>query len=306
MRSLVLGASGQVGWSLWSHVGGVGTYHRHPLPGLVPLDLRDVVGLRALVREVRPEVCYVPGAWTHVDAAEEQPEECRAVNVTGVAVVAQELARFGGVLVLFSTDHVFGTRTTLWHEDEAVAPVSVYAQCKAEAEAVVRAVLPERHLIVRTSWVFGPDPQGKNFAYRVRDTLRRGAPLVVPSDQWGQPTFGPDLVAATCELVQRGAPGTYHVVGPRWLDRLTWARILAATLGLNAAQIEGRSTALLGGLAPRPLRVGLARAKLVATLGREPIREPMRGVTLTFSSDASCVASSPARAGTAGQVLPTG
>jgi dTDP-4-dehydrorhamnose reductase len=280
MTNLVLGASGQVGWSLWSRVGGVGTGHRHPQPGMVSLDLRDAAGLRELLRAARPDVCYLPGAWTHVDGAEEQPQDCRAVNVEAVTVAAHELANLGGVLVLFSTDHVFPERATLWHEDEPVAPASVYARSKAEAEAVVRDVLPERHLIVRTSWVFGPDPQAKNFACRVRATLERGETLTVPSDQWGQPTFGPDLAAATCELVQRGATGTYHVVGPRWLDRLTWATLIAKAMGLDASRIEGRTTAELGSIAPRPLRVGLDRSNLVTTLGYDPIRDPAAGIRL--------------------------
>jgi dTDP-4-dehydrorhamnose reductase len=138
MRNLVLGASGQVGWSLWSQVGGIGTYHRHPLPGLVPLDLRDGTLLRVLLRDVRPDVCYLSGAWTHVDGAEQHPAECRAVNVEPVVTVARELAFLGGMLVLFSTDHVFGTRENLWREDEPVAPASVYARSKVEAEEAVR------------------------------------------------------------------------------------------------------------------------------------------------------------------------
>jgi dTDP-4-dehydrorhamnose reductase len=279
MRNLVLGASGQVGWSLWSQVGGPGTYHRHPLPGLVPLDLRDGTALRALLREIRPEVCYLSGAWTHVDGAEQHPGECRAVNVEPVVTAAQELASLGGTLVLFSTDHVFGARATPWREDEPGAPASVYARSKVEAEKAVRDLLPERHLILRTSWVFGPDPQGKNFVCRVRDTLKRGERLVVPADQWGQPTFGPDLGRAATELVRRGGRGTFHVVGPQRLDRLTWARTVATTLGLDDSRIEGRPTAEMGSIAPRPLCVGLDRGKLLATLGYDPIREPTAGLT---------------------------
>jgi dTDP-4-dehydrorhamnose reductase len=282
MTSLVLGASGQVGSALMETLATTGpcrgTGYRHPRPGLVSLDLRDGNAVRALLRETRPDVCYLPAAWTHVDAAEEHPAECRAINVDAVDVVARELASLGGVLVLFSTDHVFGERDTPWREDEPVAPVSVYARCKAEGEGVVREVLPERHLILRTSWVFGPDPQGKNFVHRVRATLARGDVLVVPDDQWGQPTFAPDLAWTAGELVRRGERGTFHVVGPAWLDRLTWARTIAATLGLDARRIEGRPTATLGAIAPRPLRVGLARDKLLATLGFDPLQKPDRQV----------------------------
>ncbi len=262
MRSLIVGASGQVGTALLGALADagscVGTCHRHPRPGLVPLDLTDRDAIERLVRAVRPDVCYLPAAWTHVDAAETQPEACRRINVEAPRVLARELANLGGVLVLFSTDHVFPARDTPWRVDEPVSPVSVYAKCKVEAEALVRELLPDRHLIVRTSWVYGPDPQGKNFVHRVRDTVLRGETLVVAADQWGQPTYAPDLARTTCDLVRGGSRGTFHVVGPRWLDRLTWARTIALALGLDASRIEGRPTAALGLIAPRPLRIGLA------------------------------------------------
>lgn len=273
MTRLVIGASGQVGSALrTAERPCLGTYFLRPLPGLVPLDLRDPAALRALLRSVKPEVCYLPAAWTHVDAAERQPAECRRVNVDAVAVAAREVAKLGGVLVLFSTDHVFPARDTPWAEDEPVSPVSVYAKCKAEGETVVRSVLPDRHLIVRTSWVYGPDVRGKNFVCRVRDTLSRGESLVVADDQWGQPTYALELARVVCELVRRQARGTFHVVGPRWLDRLSWARAIATALGLDAAKIEGRPTAELGQAAPRPLRVGLAPSDLLRL-------SPGRGMT---------------------------
>lgn len=278
MKTLVLGASGQVGSALVRLLPVeepcLGTCHRFRLPGLVPLDLGDVPALEGLLRQYRPDVCFLPGAWTHVDGAEQHPGDCRRINVDAVACVAKCLAEQGGTLILFSTDHVFPARDRLWREDEPVAPVSVYGRSKVEAETVLRDILPGRHLILRTSWVYGPDPQGKNFVCRVRDTLRRGETLVVPSDQWGQPTFAPDLARTAWNLVRRQACGTFHVVGPRWLDRLTWARIVAGYLGLDDRHIEGRPTAELGTIAPRPLRVGLDSGKLRRLFGTESIRDP--------------------------------
>jgi len=261
MNALIVGASGQVGSALRSRVGGIGTAHRHPAPGLVALDLSDLDAVRNLVREVRPGVCYLAGAWTHMDAAEEQPEACRRVNVSASVVIAEELRLQGGLLVFFSTDHVFGERDMPWREDEPTAPVSVYAQSKAEAEAAIRSLLPERHLILRTSWVFGPDTQGRNFVHRVRNTLGRGEVLTVPNDQWGQPTFAPNLAEMAVSLVGRGERGTFHVVGPQWLTRFEWAQTIARTLRLDAGRIEGRPTSTFGG-APRPRRVGLDGTKV--------------------------------------------
>jgi dTDP-4-dehydrorhamnose reductase len=279
MTALIVGASGQVGGLLlarWRARGGkaVGTAFRHGRPGLRSLDVRDAGAVAGLVAEVRPEVVFLPGAMTHVDYAEEHPEECRAVNVAGTAHLARAVRGTGAVLVHFSTEHVFPDGPDPYPEEASCAPRSVYAQSKAEAESVLRDLLPDRHLILRTSWVYGPEEQGKNFVYRAVATLRRGERLVVPADQYGQPTYSPDLADAALDLVAAGRRGTFHAVGPAFLTRLAFAERIAAAFGLDAGLIRGVPTATLGQAAPRPLNIRLRRGKLQAALGRDPIRGP--------------------------------
>src|SRR4051812_41317292 len=114
MRSLVIGASGQVGALLYRGARRdgdcLGTYRRHPVDGLVPLDLRDDWAVARLIDDFRPEVCYLPAALTHVDRAEVHRDECHAVNVVGVANVARAVAKSRSSLVFFSTEHVFSDR----------------------------------------------------------------------------------------------------------------------------------------------------------------------------------------------------
>src|SRR5205823_9227154 len=129
-------------------------------------------------------------------------------------------------LVFFSTEHIFPETAHPCREDDPFAPVSVYAKSKAEAERRIREILPDRHLILRTSWVYGPEEQGKNFVYRTVRTLRAGQPLVVPQDQYGQPTYSPDLARAALDLCRAGHRGTFHVVGPAHLSRLEFARLI--------------------------------------------------------------------------------
>jgi dTDP-4-dehydrorhamnose reductase len=282
MTSLVIGASGQVGAQLYAqalrHGQCIGTYCNHGRPGLVRLDLRDHSAAARLIQEVRPSVCFVPAGLTFVDYAEDHPEECRQINVVGIANLALVMAQQTGSLVLFSTEHVFSDGDRPRGEDEAPEPASIYAQSKVEAERSVRRFLPERHLILRSSWVFGPDPQRKNFFYRVRETLARQERLRVASDQHGQPTFGPDLARTAWELVQQSAHGIFHIVGRQYLSRLEWARMIAAGLGLRQECIEGLATAVLKPRAPRPLQVRLDRRKLLSFLGRDPIRPAWEGV----------------------------
>jgi dTDP-4-dehydrorhamnose reductase len=279
MRCLIIGASGQVGGQLASRCRAeklpwLGTAFRNVRFGLHWLDLREHAAVFELVRDFRPDVVFLPAAMTHVDGAEKWPDECRAINEIGTEAVARAVRDADATLVFFSTEHIFPEMAQPYHEDDPLAPVSVYARSKAEAERRIRELLPERHLILRTSWVYGPEEQGKNFVYRAVRTLRAGQPLVVPDDQCGQPTYSPDLARAALDLVRDGHRGTFHVVGPAHLSRLEFARLIATIFELDAGRIVGRPTADLAQAAPRPLRVCLSDEKVRAALGCPPIRRP--------------------------------
>jgi dTDP-4-dehydrorhamnose reductase len=278
MNSLVIGASGQVGALLLRFAGHtescLGTYCSHPADGLLQLDLRDRHAAGCLIKEWRPKVCYLPAALTHVDFAESHRDDCTAINVAGVEAVARAMAQIGGRLVFFSTEHVFAERDRAWHENELPRPASVYAASKAAAEQIVRRLLPGRHLIVRTSWVYGPDPQEKNFFYRVRRTLGRGEILRASPEQWGQPTYGPDLARTVRLLVRLRAIGTIHIVGPQALTKIEWARMCAHEAGFSDDLIVEDRAGSQGGTAPRPRYICLSRRRLIKYLGEDPVRWP--------------------------------
>lgn len=283
MTGLILGASGQVGHQLMQQAEQicsqvVGTGYRQCTGGLVSLDLRDEDQLARLIGSVEPDVIFLPAAYTNVEAAESDPETCWAVNVTAVVAVARLARQHHARLVFFSTDHVFGESDRPQDEDEPTLPQSVYARSKVAAEGMIRALLPHDHLILRTSWVYGLDPQRKNFAYRVLQTLQRGETLRVPLDQFGQPTYNADLVRVACELVRHEMCGTYHVVGPNRLNRYCFARMLAQRFELDARLIQAVTTVELAQRAPRPLSVWLSTAKLSRELGTQWMRPISRGI----------------------------
>jgi dTDP-4-dehydrorhamnose reductase len=293
MTGLILGASGQVGLQLMQQARSicsqvVGTGYRQCSGGLVPLDLRDEAGLARLIAATQPEVIFLPAAYTNVDQAEADPQTCWAVNVTAVVAVARLARQYHARLVFFSTDHVFGESDRPQDEDEPTMPQSVYARSKVAAEGMIRALLPHDHLILRTSWVYGFDPQRKNFAYRVLHTLRLGQPLRVPLDQFGQPTYNTDLARVACELVRHEMCGTYHVVGPSRLSRYCLARMLAQRHGLDPELLQPVTTAELAQRAPRPLSVWLSTAKLSRELGSHWLRPISRGIDTMRLAEQQC------------------
>ena len=263
---VLLGGSGQLGVALGAAFAEghalVATAHDHPQPGQITLDLGDSEQTRALLQTQRPNIVLVAGAMCHVDRCEQEPDLCRRINVEGPAAVADYARRHGARLVFFSTDHVFDGFQSSYRESDGVHPLSVYARSKREAEDAIREIVPTQHLIVRTGWVYGPDPQRRNFILRLIDRLRQGETVDVPSDQWGCPTYTDDLARAVRFLVDEGAVGTFHATGPDLIDRASLARRVCDRFNLDADRVMPRPTAALGQAARRSLRVLLDCGKL--------------------------------------------
>lgn len=280
MRVLIVGASGFVGSALRAAFGSaaVGTYCAHPVAGLRQLDMRDRAAVDRLVGEVRPEVIIQPAAQPHVDWCEDHVEESYAINVAGTRHVAEAAGAAGARYLFVSTDYVFDGSAGPYAEDAPTGPRNVYGRHKLEAERLIATTLQD-HVIVRVCGVYGYERQGKNFIMALLSNGRRGEAMNVPSDQWGTPTYGDNLAAAMQELALGTARGIYHVVGPEWLDRLSFARLACEVFGLDPGFLRPRTTAELRQRAPRPLRGGLQTAKVRAILKTELV-SPRRGLEL--------------------------
>ncbi|ODU40374.1 MAG: dTDP-4-dehydrorhamnose reductase, partial [Thiobacillus sp. SCN 63-374] len=216
-RILLTGARGQIGWELRRTLGCLGE--------VVALDSRamnlaDADAVRRTVRDIAPGIIVNPAAYTAVDKAESEPELAHAVNAVAPGILAEEAARLNALLVHYSTDYVFnGSGSTPWKEDAACDPLSVYGASKLAGERAI-GVTGCRHLIFRTSWVYGA--RGSNFLLTMRRLMRERPELKIVADQIGAPTWCRDLAEATAlVLSQVAAPmstgnqaepwGIYHM-----------------------------------------------------------------------------------------------
>ncbi len=261
-RCLVLGACGQVGHALSRTFAEAyevtqAVYHT-PKAGQLFVDLGDAASVQESLERVNPDVVLIAGAYTYVDGAEAEPELCHRVNVLGPQQAAQYVNTHGGVVLNFSTDHVFDGSRDAHTETDVVHPLNVYSRSKADMETMFRADAPEQHIIIRTAWVYGPDPQQRNFIVRLVNALHAGEPVRVPTDQWGTPTYTSDLAQVALAMVQHGQTGIVHATGPNFVSRIDLARRVCVSFGLNPGLLEEVSTADLQQVARRPLRVRLA------------------------------------------------
>lgn len=151
-------------------------------------------------------------AYTAVDKAESDRDACFLVNAIGPSYLAKAAASVGAQFLQFSTDFVFdGEKTDPYTEDDAPNPIGIYAKSKLEGELAVQAACPGA-LIVRTAWLFGPN--GKSFPRTILKAYLAGNALRVVDDQIGSPTYTEELARTACNLIELGASGVIHAVGP--------------------------------------------------------------------------------------------
>lgn len=269
-RLLVVGRQGQLASALqreataqrWSHV----------CLGRPDLDLTQPDTIARAFDRHRPEIVINAAAYTAVDRAESEADTAFALNRDGPAVLARLCAAAGTPLIHVSTDQVFdGSLPRAYREDDAVNPISVYGRSKLEGEEQVLSLCPAA-LVVRVSWVFGPD--GDNFVTKVLSWAKARANLTIVNDQRGRPTYSPDLAIELARLGAlmgeggAGAPsGVLHLAGADVVTRETQARMV-----LEASRRRGGPFAAVTGVAtadfPTPARRGL-NAELDVSLAHE-------------------------------------
>ena len=283
-RLLVTGAGGQLGTALRA-LSPQGTFLTR-----AELDVTDDDAVVAAVEEHRPEVIVHAAAWTRVDEAESRSVEARAVNVGGTTAVVRAASKVDALVVYPSTDYVFpGDRRRPYEEEDSRAPLSVYGRTKALGEDAVTDYA--RHLIVRTSWLFG---EGRNFVRTILDLAATRDTLEVVGDQIGRPTYAFDLAAGLLALVDRGATGTFHLAGGG--EPCSWAELADAAIASAAVAAvlprkpvvtpvttEQYRARLGGSMAPRP-RYSVLDCTKAAELGvklrtwREAVGEYVYGL----------------------------
>ncbi len=208
MKILITGSAGQLGRELKRSLACLGEIIACDRS---QLDLADVDALRRQIDATQPDVIVNAAAYTAVDKAESDREAAFAINATAPGIMAECAQQLGARLIHYSTDYVFdGLKAGAYTENDAPAPQSIYGRSKLAGEHAITAT-GARHLIFRTSWVFGL--HGANFMKTMLRLAHERDELKVIGDQFGAPTWTRHLADATlCALINTDAPsGVYHL-----------------------------------------------------------------------------------------------
>lgn len=231
------------------------------------LALEDGAAIARTLDEHRPWAVINAAGWVRVDDAEEEPDACMRANRHGAVALARACADRDIPVVNFSSDLVFdGALERPYGERDSTAPLCVYGRSKAEADRELLS-LDSRLLIVRTAAFFSPDDP-YNFAAAVVRALREGRPFLAADDYLVSPTYVPDLVRVTLDLLIDDARGLWHVSSGEGLSWAEFGRRVATALHLDAELVELAPGATLGWRAPRPRQSALTteRGQLMPAL----------------------------------------
>ena len=204
--------------------------------------------------------------FVRVDEAENEPRHWRE-NVAGPAVLAQVCARLNIRLLSFSSDLVFnGNKTVPYVETDTPHPLNSYGCGKLEAERQMLASAPNT-LVIRTAAFFSAWDQ-HNFVTLALNSLRRNEVWKAANDQFISPTYVPDLVNASLDLLIDGEQGLWHLANRGAISWSEFACMAAEAAQLNAGLVQGLPSTAMGQAARRPRfsALGSERGILMPTL----------------------------------------
>lgn len=270
MRILILGAGGRLGAALLreyqNKFDAVGVSHSQ-------LDLARPEEIRPKIENLAFDVLFNAAAFTNVDLCESKRDEAFAINMEAPKMLARICRDKGAKLIHFSTDYVFdGEKRQPYVEDDAANPISAYGESKRAGEKFVLAA-SDRHLVVRVSWVFGPDRP--SFVDAMIKRAREEEKIEAIADKWSTPTYTHDIAEMLPPLFDVDA-GIVHLANS---DRCTWQEYAQHALDccqkigvpLNAKTVGALKLAdMKNWAARRPVYSVLSTGKYQALTGITP------------------------------------
>jgi dTDP-4-dehydrorhamnose reductase len=251
LKVLITGAKGMLGTDMCEVLGGDYEIIAYDIDDF---DIVDMDATIKVISNISPPVIVHLAAFTDVEACEDERLTAFRCNALGAMNVAKAARVVGAHLVYLSTDYVFdGTKREPYLEVDRPNPINFYGLTKLYGEQYVSSLCPS-HLIIRTSWLFGPN--GRNFVDTIVNKASQGGPLRIVNDQRGCPTYSMDLARSIREAIEKRLEGIIHLTNS---SETTWFELASHALGLAGVdtKIEPVASAHYKTKARRPQYSGL-------------------------------------------------
>ncbi len=237
------------------------------------LDSTDIEGYTQLFTQYHPiDTVIHTAAYTQVDAAEIDKQECYQANVVAVEILANLCKTHGTHLVYLSTDFVFdGKKQAIYDEKDTPNPLSYYAETKYQAEQKIQQIAPS-YSIARTIIVYGYEAHlsRSNIILWIKKSLEEKKSIQVVNDQYRTPTLAEDVAAGSLLLAIHKSQGIYNIAGDELLNMYDLAIKVANFWNLDTSLITPTTSDIFLQPAKRPLYTGLCIKKAIQELHYQP------------------------------------
>ncbi|MDO5614618.1 MAG: dTDP-4-dehydrorhamnose reductase [Cruoricaptor ignavus] len=268
-KILVVGGKGQLGNCLQKISGEYQQQYIFEFTDSDTLDITNSSAVEDYFEDYKPDFCINASAYTAVDLAETETEKAFAVNVYGVAHLAESCAKHKTTLVHISTDYVFDGETNISYDEENFTnPLGVYGASKRKGEESALELNPQT-IIIRTSWLYSEF--NKNFVKTMLHLFSIKDELNIVADQYGQPTNANDLAETIMKMIssEQKTYGIFHFSNypeTTWYDfTVKIAEFAKSSIKLNPIPTEQYPTP-----AKRPKRSTMALDKIERIYNIEP------------------------------------
>jgi len=270
MKIVILGAGGRLGAALMREY-----REKYDFAGFdhAQLDLTNLDDVGAKLRGMNFDVLINTAAFTNVDACETERDCAFLINAEAPGILAEICNEKDARLIHFSTDYVFdGEKRAPYTENDQANPISAYGESKLAGEKFVLAA-GDRHLVVRVSWVFGPDRP--SFVDAMIKRAQKEEKVDAISDKFSTPTYTHDVANMLPQFFERDvAGGILHFANAgkcSWQEYAQWALDCCRDAGIP---LKGRTVGALqlsemtNWVARRPVYSVLSTAKYAEVTGR--------------------------------------
>lgn len=258
MKVLVTGYGGQLGYDVVKE----GTRRGLEMIGTTSSDLNitDDNKVSECIHQLKPDAIIHCAAYTAVDKAEDDKENCYEVNVNGTKYLAKAAKKVNAKFIYISTDYVLdGQSETPFSENTAPDPVGYYGETKYQGEQIIQSML-DKWFIIRISWVFGIN--GNNFVKTMLRLSETRNELNVVGDQVGSPTYTFDLAQLLINMIQSDKYGIYHASNEGFCNWAEFAKEIFRQANKDV-KVNSISTEDYPTRAVRPKNSRMSKQKLI-------------------------------------------
>lgn len=214
-----------------------------------------------------------------------QPAECakdptkaRAVNVPTRLVNWLNMHKKRPLLIHLSTDQVYEGTKSYYVETDETFPVNEYGASKLEAEQLIRNEYPQRHVILRSSIIVGPEPPLKPvtrtlFLQFIHQQLSSSKHTTFFTDEYRCPVSVHDIVAVVLKCMERNQSfdekgETFNMGSGQRLSRADMALAVCHACNFSPELVLQVSASSVNRGVKSPADISMNSTKLETFLGR--------------------------------------